>query len=221
MQVRHITKKISELSSQIDSFISLKHPRENAYIICKTFKDTPTLENTITTDIYTSTTFPPLCSLKTRLGSLLCAGLEVNLILETRDYHNQIKKVGGDPITVKVSGPNDVALPPDQVVVEDNQNGTYDIKFTPFIVGTYQVYVEIFDRPIKEKSHEVEITLHNNPVKIYDRELCQPVSVVKGEDEIFILDTGNARIVVLDSNVVFKRVLENDSLKVCRLMCTW
>ncbi|CAG7825030.1 unnamed protein product [Allacma fusca] len=215
VEVRHITKRISELSSQLDSFISLRHPRENAHLVCKMESDYPSLETAIGTTIRTSTTFPPLCTMKCEPDSILCMGLEVDLLLETRDYHNQVRKEGGDPVEVFVQTPKGQRWPSGKVTIEDNEDGTYGIKFTPTEIGTYRVGVEIFGRSIKDELFPVDIAEHNNPVKIWGKgELCQPVSTAKGKDtEVFVLDTGNARVVVLDQALTFKRVINNEALE--------
>lgn len=103
---------------------------ENAYLLCKTPSDLTSLE------IHTSNTYPPLCTLNTRSGSLLCVGIEVEVILETRDYNDEMCKVGGDPIICKVTAPNKSGpLPDSQVNFEDNEDGTYSIRFTPMEEG--------------------------------------------------------------------------------------
>jgi len=138
------------------------------------------------------------------------------LILEARDYKNEVRDEGGDPITVTVVPPSKAKLELIQGNIRDRQDGTYSVRFTPSEVGTYEVQVEIFGRPIKTPSLTLDISEHNNPVKTWGKgELCQPVSVTKGQaGEFYVLDTGNARIVVLDANLGFKRVIKNEALEV-------
>jgi len=140
----------------------------------------------------------------------------VDLILETRDYHNEVKKVGGDPVSVKVTGPNGTVLPSSQVSLTDNEDGTFTISFTPIDVGQFTVQAKIFNRPIKDENFQIEISGHNDPIKVWGKgDLCQPVSISRNDlGELFILDTGNARVVVLDKNISINRVLENETLKV-------
>lgn len=204
------------MSSQLDSFTSLRHPRENAYILCKTQSDLTSLETAVSTDIHTSTTYPPLCALKLQQGSILSCGIEVEIILETRDYHNEVKKIGGDPVSVKINGPTGILLSSAQVSLVDNDDGTYTILFTPTDVGIYTIEAKIFGRPIKDEKFEIEISSHNDPIKVWGKgELCQPVSIARNDHgELFILDTGNARIVVLDKSINMIRLLENETLKV-------
>lgn len=176
------------------------------------------LESAISTNIHTSTTFPSFCTLglTSPPDSVLAVGLEVELLLETRDYHNRFRKEGGDPLQVTITGPSSSVVPNDQIYIQDSEDGTYIIKFTPYNVGTYQVQVQIFGRSIQDSNVHVEVSEHNNPVKTWGRdELCQPVSVAKNDTgEIFVLDTGNARIVVLDQLLTLRRVLKNDTLEV-------
>lgn len=138
----------------------------------------------------------------------------MDLLLETRDYHNQRRKEGDDPVEVIVTDPKGKAC--GDVVLEDNEDGTYGIKFTPAEAGAYKVKVEIFGRPIKDEFALVQVQEHNNPLRTWGKgDLCQPVSVAKAADgEIFVLDTGNGRIAVLDSGLNFKRVLNNEALEV-------
>lgn len=215
VQVRHITKRISELSSQLDSFSSLRHPRENAYILCKTQSDLTSLETAVSTDIHTSTTYPPLCSLKLQNNSILSVGIELEVVLETRDYHNEVKKIGGDPVSVKVTSPSGQILPATKVSLVDNDDGTYSITIRPDETGQYTITAKIFNRPIRDELFQIEISPHNDPIKVWGKgELCQPVSIAKNDQgDLFILDTGNARIVMLDKNLNILRVLENGTLK--------
>jgi len=214
--VRQITKRISELSSQLDSFSSLRHPRENAYLLCKTQSDLTSLETAVLTNIHTSNTYPPLCTLNVKPGSLLCMGVEVEVLMETRDYNNEVRKVGGDPVVSKITTPKGTPLQENQMSIEDNEDGTYSVRFTPLEEGTYKVRIDIFGRAVGDESYPVDISIHNNPLKTWGKgELCQPVSVARSEHgEIFVLDIGNSRIVVLDQNVTIKRVLENETLQV-------
>lgn len=176
------------------------------------------LETAVSTNIRTSTTFPPLCTLGVLPTSLLCAGVEVDLILETRDYYNQQRKEGGDPVKIEILSPQKISIPQSQIKIEDNDDGTYAVQFTPSEVGSYLIRAEIFGRPTKDDSFVLEISEHNNPIKTWGKgELCQPVSVARsGGDngEIFVLDTGNARVVVLDTTITLKRILKNDALEV-------
>jgi len=99
--------------------------------------------------------------------------------------------------------------------VEDREDGTYAISFTPVEAGQHSVHVEIFGRVVGE-DFLVTISQHNNPVKVWGRgELCQPVSGARSDHgETFVLDTGNARIVVLDQGNGIKRILNNETLEV-------
>lgn len=147
-------------------------------------------------------------------------GVPVDIILETRDYHNLARKEGGDPVEVQVTADGKLLFStkpvPGGVDVEDRDDGTYLIAFTPKSAGSYKVQVSVFGRSIKEDEFSVEVDEHNNPLKTWGRgELCQPVGVAEGEQEIFILDTGNSRVVVVDTALgIQKRVLQNFALEV-------
>ena len=174
------------------------------------------LESAVSTNIRTSTTFPPLCTLTVAPESLLNVGLEVELLLETRDYYNKFRKEGGDPVQVSITCPDSKPFPNNKITVQDNEDGMYFVKFTPSEVGIYQVQVQIFGRPIKDSNVKIEFSEHNDPIKVWGKdELCQPVSVAKNEiGELFVLDTGNGRIVVLDQSLQMKRILKNETLEV-------
>ncbi|XP_021950432.1 tripartite motif-containing protein 2 isoform X3 [Folsomia candida] len=206
VEVRNITKRISELSQQLDSFSSLKHPRENSFLFCTTESDLTSF------DIHTSTTYPPLCTLNEIPGNLKCIGIEMEIILETRDYNDETRKVGGDPVTCKITKGEKSKQ---ECRVQDHEDGTYSIVFVPMSEGTYKMHVEIFGRPIRDENYSIEVSNHNSPVRMWGKgELTQPVSCARNESgELFVLDTGNSRIVVLDQNNIIKRCLENETLQ--------
>eukprot|EP00698_Gefionella_okellyi_P019273 TRINITY_DN5888_c0_g1_i1.p1 TRINITY_DN5888_c0_g1~~TRINITY_DN5888_c0_g1_i1.p1 ORF type:complete len:5059 (-),score=1335.09 TRINITY_DN5888_c0_g1_i1:98-15274(-) len=72
-------------------------------------------------------------------------GLEISkpnvparFVVSARDTQGKPRRVGGDPVTVVISGP---ARP--QAVVTDNRDGTYGVSYVPTITGNYQIYVAI------------------------------------------------------------------------------
>merc|ERR1712232_886714 len=61
-------------------------------------------------------------------------------------------KEGGDPFQVKISGPEDIEAP-----VQDNGNGTYEVRYTPERYGDYSIDVTLFDESIKDSPFTVAI----------------------------------------------------------------
>ena len=86
-------------------------------------------------------------------------------------------------------------------------NGSYEIRFTPVSVGTYCLKVFIFARAIKDCPMLFEVTRHNSPLLSYgchgtgDNCFIQPCSIALDmENKIYVMDTGNSRIKVLNTN---------------------
>lgn len=126
-----------------------------------------------------------------------------------------MKKIGGDPVSVKVTSPSNQILPATKVTLVDNDDGTFTITFRPEETGQYSIQAKIFNRPIKDDNFVIDISPHNDPIKVWGKgDLCQPVSIARNDQgDMFILDTGNARIVVVDKQFSIIRVLENATLK--------
>ena len=110
VEVRNITKKISDLNCKLDTVSTLSDPRENSYIEFVISNE----ENNSETDpilvaighelsnigkIKTSKTFPSLCrcSMET-----VVAHLEMTAKITTIDYNGVRQDQGGDPVTAEV-----------------------------------------------------------------------------------------------------------------------
>ena len=71
-----------------------------------------------------------------------------------------------------------------ETTVEDNEDGTYRIRFTAKSVGTHCMKIEIFDRPIKDCPLYFDVTEHNSPVLsfgsrgITETNFVQPCSLI-------------------------------------------
>ncbi|XP_045475674.1 tripartite motif-containing protein 2-like isoform X2 [Harmonia axyridis] len=223
VEVRNITQRIESLSEKLDVAITLNDPRENAFLTCD-FKHNDTIK-TISQQlnnlgrVRTSTTFPSLCTAEIEAENVT-VGIESNILLTTMDYHGNSRNFGGDPVEAKLSSEPPDGSEPTTLEVIDCDNGTYRIKFRVVKAGSYCVKITIFDRPIKEYPISFEVTEHNNPVTMFGtkgsgkEEFMQPVAVSVDESEniIYVLDTGNSRIKVLDKNFSFVKHITNEGL---------
>jgi len=218
VEVRNITKKISQLNTKLDAVNQLSEPRENSYILFqrsnKSYDDVVKRLLTDVGKIKTSKTFPSLCRVTMETS---IANLETTAKVQTIDYHGQIQEFGGDPVSAEVV--NDKG---DHVtaVLKDNQDGTYDVNFTPSSSGTYCLKVKIFDRPIKDCPLFFDVTEHNSPIYsfgskgIKEKGFVQPCSLILDpRDRVYVVDTGNSRIKVLSSNLDFQSHVQNHSLE--------
>lgn len=168
----------------------------------------------------TSTTFPSLCTAK--IDEDVVAGIESVCTLTTVDYHGDLRKNGGDPIQVEVSSVMtdsncDINLP---VRIIDLEDGTYKIYFRAHKPGRYGINICVFDRPIKDTPLYFDVSEHNNPVCTYGTrgtgkdEFMQPVAVAIDDTDrtVYVLDTGNSRIKVLNEDLEFIKHIANEGL---------
>merc|ERR1719318_858235 len=219
VEVRNITKKISELNTKLDAVNQLSEPRENSYMVfCRNeeiyYPDhiKQMLKNV--GSVKTSKTFPSLCraSMETSISNL-----ETTARIQTIDYNGKMQDHGGDPITAEVIDEKGNQI---TTILYDNEDGSYSVKFTAKGVGTFCMKVNIFDRPIKDCPLFFEVTDHNSPVLsfgskgIKDKGFIQPRSLtVDHNDDLYVVDTGNSRIKVLSKNLDFQNHIFNESLE--------
>ncbi len=155
-----------------------------------------------------SKTFPALC--RARLQTPVTTHLATSVSIATVDYHGNPRTSGCDPVTVELRDDEGDIVPTE---IKDNDDGSYVISFTPRARGVHKLCVSIFDRPIRESPFMIDVSEHNNPVlKVGQRgsgnvDFVQPVCacVDKTNDVIYVLDTGNSRIKVLDREGRFLR----------------
>ncbi|CAH1772261.1 unnamed protein product [Owenia fusiformis] len=202
VEVRNITKKISDLNEKLDSTSTLGEPRENAFIKYE-YKHNTALKDIVKGlgqygRIKISTTFPALSTAK--VGKSV-THIKNTVLVNTVDLHGSPRTTGGDPVVsiLKTEQGQNV-----ETKIKDNEDGTYAITFTTTTAGRHKLVVSIFDRPIKESPFLIESSTHNNPVLKYGTRgsgschFTQPVGVcVDKENNIYVLDTGNSRIKVL------------------------
>ncbi|XP_023013976.2 tripartite motif-containing protein 2 isoform X2 [Leptinotarsa decemlineata] len=223
VEVRNITQRIEILSEKLDSTLALGEPRENSFLTCN-FNLNDSLEQiqqhlSVLGKVRTSTTFPSLCTAK--LEENVVAGIENFVTLTTVDYHGNVRKTGGDPIQAELQlvtpGESSQTFP---VRVVDCDDGTYKTYFRAPKAGRYGIQISVIDRPIKDNPLYFDVSEHNNPVCIYGTkgsgkdEFMQPVAVAVDERDqtIYVLDTGNSRIKVLNENLEFLKHITNEGL---------
>ncbi|KAG5898288.1 hypothetical protein JTB14_008631 [Gonioctena quinquepunctata] len=223
VEVRNITQRIEILSEKLDSTLTLGEPRENAFLTCN-FDLNDSLEQiqqhlSVLGKVRTSTTFPSLCTAK--LEENIVAGIESYVTLTTVDYHGNVRKTGGDPVQAEL-----LLVTPDEssqsfpVRVVDCDDGTYKTYFRAPKAGRYGIQISVINRPIKDNPLYFDVSEHNNPILTYGTrgsgkdEFMQPVAVAIDERDqtIYVLDTGNSRIKVLNDNFEFSKHITNEGL---------
>lgn len=207
VEVRNISKKISDLNQKLDSVTTLLEPRENCFIRYEH------LHNTAVNDVQecvnnfgtirTSKTFPSLC---TASVSKCSAHLRSVAHITAYDYNGLRQKFGGDPVSAELKLVSDNTNVSTRIV--DNRDGTYEAHFTPPKSGLYSLKISIFGRPIKDYPIELEASDHINPLCIYgcrgsdQHQFVQPVglAISHKDGRVYVLDTGNGRIKILLQN---------------------
>lgn len=221
VEIRNISSKINDLNEKMDSFSVLLDPRENAFVSFE-YKHNSSLDGVqkhvaVFGKTITSKTMPSLCFVNLEEAS---AHLLSSTTLQTVDYHGAWQEAGGDPVTTKLRHENGDEIPTEVV---DNNDGTYEIQFTPAHPGAHLLHVCIFDRPIKRSPFSLNVSEHINPVARYgtrgcrDRQLTQPVGVatcsIQQEGLVLVSDTGNSRIVVMTAELELLKYIEGHGLE--------
>lgn len=220
LEVRNITKKISELNTKLDTISQLTEPRENCYIeFCRVgdknrYKESVSKMLCDVGQIKTSQTLPSLCRVTMETATV---HLATTAWLQTMNYQGEMQKEGGDPVSASVTSPTGKVL---EGKLEDKEDGSYKIEFTPNTPGNYCLKVQIFDRPVKDCPLFFEVTEHNSPVLSFgqrglqDKGFVQPCSLaIDASDTVYVVDTGNSRIKVLSPNLDFQHHVLNESLE--------
>lgn len=211
MDVKNLSKKISDLTEKNDSALALYTPRENCFICFEndneeTLKSIDEFVNEFG-KIRTSKTYPPYCTSKLVHFS---THLRSKAIVQSVDYNGSHQTFGGDPIhaELRLVGYNDDI--DGDISITDKRDGTYEVEFVPPIPGKYQLHIYIFNRPIKNCPLTFETNSHHNPVAIYGssskkgvedqfHHFSQPASLIinKHNGRVYILDSFNNRIKIL------------------------
>jgi len=219
VEVRNITKKISDLNCKLDTVSALSEPRENCYLEFRSPSSTvlgdkadaalkarltQALDKDTIGRVCSSRTLPSLC--RCTMGTVI-THLECTARVTTVDYEGNLQREGGDPVCAEVV--DDVGEQV-KVTVQDNDDGSYEMRFTPHRATTHCLKVTIFDRPIRDCPLFFDVTGHNAPTVSFgshgtkDKGFAQPCNVaVDDKNNIFVVDTGNARIKRLTANLDF------------------
>ncbi|XP_046745215.1 tripartite motif-containing protein 2-like isoform X2 [Diprion similis] len=225
VEVRNITQRIGSLSDQLDAAVALSEPRENAFITAEFLHNEAhaEIEAVLSTfgRVRSSTTLPGLC--RARLKEPAVAKLQSIVVIETVDYHGHPRNAGGDPISAELTLAETIQSTNSTTSVEteikDLEDGTYEVLFRPPSASRYILKVSVFERPIKDHPLYFDVTEHNEPVKMYGKrghgkdDFHQPVAVAVDDDgTIYVVDTGNCRITVLNHDLEFQRHITNEGL---------
>ncbi|KAG8471182.1 hypothetical protein KFE25_009603 [Diacronema lutheri] len=99
-------------------------------------------------------TWPPACTILESVepGSAVRIGNYCNLTLCARDTYGNQRLDGGERVEASV-----MPAPLDEVAVRDNGDGTYDVRFSPAVVGECVVRVSINGDPIGASPHLVPV----------------------------------------------------------------
>lgn len=209
--VKNLSKKIGDLTEKNDMALALFTPRENCLICFENENDEAMQNIKESVDHYgkvrTSKTYPPYCTSELIHYSTHMRSVA---IVQSVDYEGSQQKIGGDPIQaeLKLVGYNDEIN--GEIVINDRRDGTYEVMFIPPVPGKYQLYIYMFNRPIKNCPLTFETNSHHNPIAIFGQSskrgvadqfdhFSQPASLIinKHNGRIFIMDSFNSRIKVL------------------------
>lgn len=209
--VKNLSKKISDLTEKNDTALALFTPRENCFI-CFENDNNEALSNIQDLvneygKIRTSKTYPPYCTSKLMRYS---THLRSTALVQSIDYEGNHQKIGGDPIQAELRLVDYNDEIDGSIEITDKRDGTYEVAFIPPIPGKYQLFIYIFNRPIKDCPLTFATNIHHNPVAIFGQSskkgvadkfdhFSQPASLTinKHDGRVFILDSFNNRIKVL------------------------
>lgn len=218
LDVRNITKRISDLDVKMCSLDHLAQPRENCYLHFECVHNSALEDIARALKLFgkleTSRTFPPLCTVNVKDCP---AYVRACALLRTYDCDGQPQVVGGDPVVATlVACDDEVEDRQEQVAVEvvDRGTGEYAVTFLPPRVGRYRLTVSVLGRPLPGSPFEFAATDNIDPDAVFGRRgdgtenFHQPVAVVCGlEGLLYVLDTGNCRVKVLTPELRYVRDL--------------
>lgn len=211
MDVKNLSKKISDLTEKNDSAQALFTPRENCFICFEEGNEDALgdMQNSVNEygKIKTSKTYPPYCTSELVRYS---THLRSTALVQSIDYNGCQQKIGGDPLQAELRLTGSSEVIDGEIEITDKRDGTYEVAFNPPVPGSYQLYIYIFNRPIKNCPLVFETNSHHNPVAIYGQSsqrgvvdqfdhFSQPacLTINKHNGRVFILDSFNNRIKVL------------------------
>jgi len=209
--VKNLSKKISDLTEKNDTAVALYTPRENCFMCFENENDDALERIQKAVDLYgrirTSKTYPPYCTSKLVRCS---THLRSTALVQSVDYDGAHQKYGGDPIQAELKLVGCGESIDGEIEIIDKRDGTYEVSFNPPVPGKYQLFIYIFNRPIKNCPLVFETNIHHNPIAIFGKSskkgvvdqfecFSQPASLTinKHDGRVYILDSFNSRIKVL------------------------
>ncbi|XP_063536362.1 tripartite motif-containing protein 2-like isoform X1 [Cydia strobilella] len=219
VEVREVSSRAAALGARLGDAAALAEPRENAFLAVD-FAHNDAQQRFAEAlaelgRVRTSTTFPGLCTLQLESGCV--CGLEVSVILRTVDYHGEARSTGGDPVSAAATL-DDAPLP---CTVTDLDSGHYRITLRPWAAGALTVRVLVFSRAVRDSPLRADVAATAAPLLLWGargagkEQLSQPVAVARcpKRREIYVLDAGNSRVMVLDEETfAFKSHIVNEGL---------
>lgn len=209
--VKNLSKKISDLTERNDTAQALYTPRENCFICFENENDEALEEMQQSVNDYgkirTSKTYSPYCTSRLIRYS---TNLLSTALVQSVDYNGSHQKYGGDPIQAELRLVGCIEEIDGEINITDKRDGTYEVAFVPPVPGKYQLFIYIFNRPIKNCPLTFETNSHHNPVAIFGKSskkglpdqfdsFSQPASLTinKHNGRVYILDSFNNRIKIL------------------------
>ncbi|CAI6353464.1 unnamed protein product [Macrosiphum euphorbiae] len=181
--------------------------------------------------VRTTTTCPGNCTLNVAESNgenLLIPRLVDTQVatLTAVDYDGKRRNLGGDPVIIKLIGPlddtqqemapnnlghlhQDNNTSDDGVRIVDHKNGQYTIRLRLSNCGRYKLLVYVLGRPVACNGNtghiDFSIIKSIDPICQYSRgpSMQQPVAIAVDHNSarVYVLDTGNCRIRVLDTHL--------------------
>lgn len=177
--------------------------------------------------------FNPNQSFRDQSSTMNCsANLTIFIQIETVDYYGQKRTEGGDPVGILITDPygrQQSLSTPCQIC--DFKKGIYISKFIPTLTGKYRFDVNIFNRPINKMPLYINVSEFIDSMWTFggsnsssssnsfnfgmkgivtnkgtsDRDFNMPICVRCFKGVIFVLDSGNNRIKLLNEQGQFLR----------------
>ncbi|CAD5115327.1 DgyrCDS4310 [Dimorphilus gyrociliatus] len=205
LDVRNITQKISDITQRLEVANNIAEPRENSFMQFlwsnNELGNVKKLLNNIG-KLRLSSTLPALSRVSVQRE--VTVHLSYIAKLTTIDKQGIICSCGGDPVQTTLTTPNGIV---EELDVVDNNDGTYDIRFSASQIGKHVFSVTIFGRRVKNSPFDIYVTEHQSASKRLsyigtDVQLKRPLAAIidNNSNKIYISDTGNGRIVILEAD---------------------
>lgn len=207
LDVRNLSRKISELSGRLESLGKAQELQENCFIQFEPLDDQAVeqLQSALRQlgQVRTSRTCPAKCQLNV---PPCAAHLRTIATLTTFDYAGLAQKIGGEPVDAQLRHVKSDRRLATRTV--DLRCGRYEIHFVPDLAGEYELSVRIFDRPVQQFPLRFEASSHINPLYVHGgsggdlQQFRRPVALAidRAQEYLYVLDTGNGRVKVLATN---------------------